>query len=208
MGSRGDAYTGAGAPGRDEARDFHAWQAEALHGAGVDFLYAALMPALPESEGMAAAMGSTGLPCLFSFTLRRDGRLPDGTALSDAICRVDEACARAGCKAPLCYMTNCVHPRLVREALLRPFNRTDAVQRRFRGIQANASPLDMEVLDGADGTYGAAAAVRMADILPHWPSWRKLRMRTLTESGCTNRKREQRFPTVPMGCSMREDSGS
>ena len=37
MGSRGDAYTGAGAPGRDEARDFHAWQAEALHGAGVDF---------------------------------------------------------------------------------------------------------------------------------------------------------------------------
>lgn len=152
MGSRGDAYTGAGAPGRDEARDFHAWQAEALHGAGVDFLYAALMPALPESEGMAAAMGSTGLPCLFSFTLRRDGRLPDGTALSDAICRVDEACARAGCKAPLCYMTNCVHPRLVREALLRPFNRTDAVQRRFRGIQANASPLDMEVLDGADGT--------------------------------------------------------
>lgn len=175
-------------------------------------------------------MGSTGLPCLFSFTLRRDGRLPDGTALSDAICRVDEACARAGCKAPLCYMTNCVHPRLVREALLRPFNRTDAVQRRFRGIQANASPLDMEVLDGADGTVTSppeewaqemaalrdimdvsiwgGAAVRMADILPHWPSWRKLRMRTLTESGCTNRKREQRFPTVPMGCSMREDSGS
>ena len=52
-------------------------------------------------------------------------------------------------------MTNCVHPRLVREALLRPFNRTDAVQRRFRGIQANASPLDMEVLDGADGTVTA-----------------------------------------------------
>lgn len=109
-------------------------------------------PPCRSRKAWPAAMGSTGLPCLFSFTLRRDGRLPDGTALSDAICRVDEACARAGCKAPLCYMTNCVHPRLVREALLRPFNRTDAVQRRFRGIQANASPLDMEVLDGADGT--------------------------------------------------------
>lgn len=151
LGARGDAYTGADAPGPDEARAFHAWQAEALCRAGVDFLYAALMPALPEAVGMARALAETGLPYIFSFTLRRDGSLPDGTGLADAVRGVDDACARAGCALPLCYMTNCVHPRLVREALLQPGNRTEEVRRRFRGIQANASPLGPEELDGTDG---------------------------------------------------------
>ncbi len=144
MGCKGDAYTGEGALSAGEARSFHAWQAERLVRAGLDFLYAGIMPTLPEALGMAQAMGDTGLPYLISFTLRPDGRLIDGTRLCDAIEQIDAAAD----PRPLCYLTNCVHPDRLYEALCQPFNRTPAVKERFWGIQANGSPLSFDELDG------------------------------------------------------------
>lgn len=145
MGCRGDAYTGEGALSAGEAETFHAWQAQAARDAGADFLMAGILPTLPEAAGMARAMAATGLPYIISFTIEKTGRLIDGTAISDAIAAID----RTASPAPLFYMANCVHPANVYAALSQPFNRTDAVRRRFLGVQANTSPLSYAELDGA-----------------------------------------------------------
>ena len=145
LGCRGDAYTGAGALPEEEARVFHAWQVDLFRAAGADFLYAGIMPTLPEAAGMARAMSDSGLPYIISFTIERSGRLIDGTTLADAICLIDAITVRN----PACYMANCVHPTIVREALLQPWNDTDQVRARFQGVQANTSPLPYAALDGA-----------------------------------------------------------
>ena len=152
MGCRGDAYTGEGALGTQEARSFHAWQADLFKEAGADFLYAGIMPVLAEAEGMAMAMSDTGLPYIISFTIRQDGRLIDGTAIDTAIIEID-SCTENN---PVCYMTNCVHPDIVYKALSHDFNRTEAVRRRFWGIQANTSPLPYEELDGCSDLKSSA----------------------------------------------------
>lgn len=143
MGCRGDAYTGEGNLPEREAAEFHGWAAEAFRAAGADFLYAGIMPTLPEAAGIARAMEATGLPYMISFTIQRDGCLIDGTPIADAIAYIDAATARN----PVCYMTNCVHPAIVRAALEQPCNRTEAVRCRFRGIQANTSPLSYGELE-------------------------------------------------------------
>lgn len=145
MGCRGDAYTGEGALTEAEAERFHNWQAEEFAAAGADYLYAGLMPCVPELVGMARAMAATGLPYLLSMTIRADGCLIDGTPIAEAIARVDSAVA----VPPAGYMTNCVHPSIARRALERPFNRTRLVRERFIGIQGNTSPLSYEELDGS-----------------------------------------------------------
>ena len=145
MGCRGDAYTGEGALTESEARKYHSWQAELFRKSDVDFLFAGIMPTLPEAKGMAQAMAATGLPYIISFTIRKDGRLIDGTTIHDAIVSID----RGFYQKPLCYMTNCVHPAIVFEALSQPFNRTDVVRERFFGVQGNTSPLSYEELDHA-----------------------------------------------------------
>lgn len=145
MGCRGDAYTGEGRLGEAEAYEFHRWQAGLFAEAGADYLFAGIMPTLPEACGMARAMAETGLPYLISFTIGRDGCLVDGTAIHDAIARIDGQ----EFAAPALYMANCVHPSIVREALCQPVNRTALVRARFRGIQANTSALSYAELDGA-----------------------------------------------------------
>ena len=151
MGCRGDAYTGWDALNERDAQRLHAWQAEAFSEAGADFLFAGIMPTLPEARGMARAMAETGLPYIISFTIRRDGCLIDGTNIDRAIGEVD------GCAAypPVCCMANCVHPSIVREALEKPFNRTERVRTRFLGLQANTSPLDYDRLDGAKKLFSS-----------------------------------------------------
>ena len=145
MGCRGDAYTGEGALTQAQAAAFHRWTAERFLRAGVDFLYAGIMPTLPEAAGLAEAIDGTGLPYIISFTIRRDGCLIDGTPIADAIACIDARTANR----PLCYMTNCVHPSILYEALSRSMNDRPVVRERFRGIQANTSPLPYAQLDGA-----------------------------------------------------------
>lgn len=135
MGCRGDAYTGMGALSESEALAFHRWQAQEFRQTEVDFLLAGIMPTLPEAAGMARAMAETGLPYLISFTIQEDGRLIDGAAISEAIEHID----RVAETPPLGYMTNCVHPSILRRALAQPCNQTEQVRQRFLGIQANAA---------------------------------------------------------------------
>lgn len=145
MGCRGDAYTGEGALSANEAEAFHAWQAQAACAAGADFLMAGILPTLSEAAGMARAMAATGRPYIISFTIEKNGRLVDGTPIANAIAAIDAATV----PVPLFYMANCVHPANAYAALSQHFNCTDAVQRRFLGIQANTSPLSYAELDGA-----------------------------------------------------------
>ncbi len=145
LGCKGDAYTGEGALSENEAKEFHKWQVDLFQEAGVDFIYAAIMPTLPEAAGMAQAMSDTGLPYIISFTIQRDGKLIDQTTISDAIYYIDNTVERK----PACYMTNCVHPNIVYEALSQPFNQTHHVRNRFLGIQANTSPLSYAEIDGS-----------------------------------------------------------
>lgn len=145
MGCKGDAYTGEGCLSEQDAEEFHRWTVEHFKKAETDFLYAGIMPALSEATGLAKAADKSGLPYIISFTIQENGRLIDGTLIADAIQYID-------CKTenhPICYMTNCVHPRIVRKALSQSFNNIDIVKERFRGIQANTSPLSYAALDGA-----------------------------------------------------------
>lgn len=146
VGCQGDAYTGIGALSGEAALAYYGWTMTRFARAGADFIFAALMPALGEAEGVARACSELAMPCIVSFTLRPDGRLPDGTILDEAIRRIDDAVFRP----PLCYMANCLHPDQLALALDAPLNRSAAVQARFMGIQANAANLSHDELDDAE----------------------------------------------------------
>ena len=149
MGCKGDAYTGEGALTEREALEFHKWTVEQFYKADVNFLYAGIMPTLPEAAGLARAIDDTGVPYIISFTVQQDGKLIDGTTIADAIRYIDGITTNQ----PVCYMTNCAHPSIVCKALTQPFNRNETVRERFRGIQANTSPLSYAELDGAEDLH-------------------------------------------------------
>lgn len=161
MGCKGDAYKATEILSLNNAYFFHSWAASLFKQAEVDFLYAGIMPALSEAIGMAKAMEDTGLPYIISFMIRDNGKLIDGTTIHDAILSIDEATVRK----PLCYVTNCVHPQIVKKALEQPFNRTNTVRSRFKGIQANTSPLSPEELDHSDDLKTSDPACLAADMV-------------------------------------------
>jgi len=161
LGCKGDAYTGEGALERNTAREFHKWQIELFAQTGVDYLYAGIMPTLPEATGMAQAMSDTSIPYIISFTIKRNGRLIDGTSISDAISYIDSMTDRK----PICYMTNCVYPTIVYEALTMPLNNNDLVRSRFLGIQANTSSLDYAELEGSSDLKNAEPEIFTEDMM-------------------------------------------
>lgn len=145
MGCKGNAYSTKEVLSIDQAVEFHSWQADLFAKANVDFLFAGIMPALPEAIGIAKAMEQTNIPYIISFMIRKDGKLLDGTTINDAISAIDSTTTRN----PLCYMTNCVHPDVLHCALSHNFNETETVKIRFMGIQANTSSLSPEELDNS-----------------------------------------------------------
>lgn len=161
MGCKGDAYKATDVLSEEEAFEFHSWQSSLFAEAKADFLYAGIMPALSEAIGMASAMGNTGLPYIISFMIRNDGKLIDGTTIHEAIRTIDNVTNRR----PLCYMTNCVHPKVVAKALSQTYNQTAIVEKRFRGIQANTSPLSPEELDNRYDLKASDAADLSNDML-------------------------------------------
>lgn len=148
MGCAGDAYNPGEALAEGEAEAFHGVQASALAAAGVDLLYGATLPALSEALGMARAMARTGRPYILGFPLRPEGTLLDGTPLSEAETRLDRAA-----RPPLGLMGHCVHPSVFTAAMEAAYPKRVKTGR-WIGLQANASPLSPEVLDGADCLLG------------------------------------------------------
>ena len=129
----------------DAAAEFHAWQADALATAGVDFLLAATLPALSEAVGLARAQAATGLPYLISFVARPEGTLLDGTPLKDAVAAIDSTVA----PRPLAYMINCTHASVFRAALQNEQHSSPSVRVRVIGLLANTSSLSPEELDAS-----------------------------------------------------------
>lgn len=151
IGCKGDGYTGLGNLSTEEAIDFHSWQIDALMQADIDFIFASLMPTIDETIGMAIAIEKTDIPYLVSFMIRENGIIPDGHSIHEAIAAVDNSTI----KHPTCYMTNCVHPRILKHALQR--NNTALIKNRFKGIQANAAFLSPEELDKPSETISSSA---------------------------------------------------
>lgn len=168
VGCKGDAYTGVGCLNLQDARDFHQWETSLFKQAGVDFLYAALMPSLDEAAGMALAIQDVKIPYIISFTIQKNGCLIDGTPISEAIAYIDNITEIS----PTCYMTNCIHPDIVYEALSHSINNCEIIHNRFIGIQANTSPLSYAQLDHSielktsDPTELAEAVAKLREIAP------------------------------------------
>src|SRR5690606_8159941 len=131
VGPRGDGYDPRQLMSVDEAQDYHAWQIEIFRDAGADLVSAITMTNVNEAAGFARAAVKAGMPCVVSFTLETDGRLPTGEALRDAIAAVDEASSGG----PAYYMINCAHPTHL-ERVLEP---VAPWTRRLKGLRANSS---------------------------------------------------------------------
>lgn len=141
MGPRGDGYDPGTLMTAAEAEAYHSWQMRVLAEAGADLVSAFTMTNVPEATGIARAAKAAGIPCVISFTVETDGRLPDGETLAEAIDAVDRATAGA----PAYYMINCAHPTHFGDAL----RMSGSWIERLRGIRANASRLSHAELDNS-----------------------------------------------------------
>jgi len=139
IGPRGDGYR-ASAAEPDEAAAYHLPQVRALAAAGAEFVTAYTITGVGEALGIALAARQVGVPATIAFTVETDGRLPDGTPLSEAIEAVDAACP------PTYFGVNCAYPTHIAAGL--GDDRT-ALQR-VAFLRANASQLSHAELDEAD----------------------------------------------------------
>lgn len=140
IGCKNDCYLPQEGLSLDEASEFHKWQVNQLASAGVDFLIAVTLPAVEEAAGISLAMEATGLPYIISFVIGPDGNVLDGTSVQKAIEYVDAKTT----KRPLGYFINCSYP-----SFLKPASWSENVLERLIGIQANASSLSHDELEGS-----------------------------------------------------------
>lgn len=145
MGCKGDAYNPKEALNEEDAYSYHQKQCHHFENQAIDFLFAAIMPEINETLGMAKTMAETGIPYIISFMIRKDGCLLDGTSIADGIKIIDEHIS----PKPFAYMTNCIHPTNLKLALGQAVNQNRDELNRFIGIQANASSLSPEELNNS-----------------------------------------------------------
>ena len=142
VGPRGDGYVVDQRMSPGEARAYHGDQVASLAAGGADVVSAITMTYPDEAIGFARAAADAGVPAIISFTVETDGRLPDGSALGDAIDAVDAATDN-----PIKgFMVNCAHPSHF-EHVLRDGG---AWRERITGLRANASRMSHEELDAGD----------------------------------------------------------
>jgi homocysteine S-methyltransferase len=163
LGPRGDGYVAGEVVDPDAAATYHAPQIEALAEAGADLITVLTLTGTGEAVGIVRAARSTGLPVSVSFTVEKDGRLPDGTPLATAI---DEVDAEGG---PDYFMVNCAHPTHIAPGLAD----TGKWRSRILGLRANASACSHEELDAAteldEGDPVELSAAQDA-LRPHLPN--------------------------------------
>lgn len=134
VGPRGDGY-GSQSMTAADAQSYH--DAQIAAGEEADVISAYTINTVAEAVGIARAAAARILPSVISFTVETDGRLPDGTPLTDAIAATD---AETG-SSPDYYMVNCAHPDHFSDAL---------GSDRIMGLIANASRLSHAELDNAE----------------------------------------------------------
>ena len=141
IGPRGDGYVASEMMTADEAAHYHAFQIGVLRDAGADLVSAFTMTNANEAQGVALAAKDANMPCVISFTVETDGRLPAGETLAEAI----ESCDAATGDGPAYYMINCAHPTHFDHVL----DADSAWMKRIRGIRANSSRCSHAELDNA-----------------------------------------------------------
>lgn len=141
IGPRGDGYRVDTAMSAEDARAYHRWQIDCAAGAGADMVTGLTMNYLEEAQGIALAAADVGIPCVISFTVETDGRLPTGMPLAEAIRRLDDT---AGTDVSF-YMINCAHPTHFAGVL-----GDSVLAERVGGIRANASRMSHAELDEAE----------------------------------------------------------
>ena len=164
IGPRGDGYDPGKMMSAEEAQAYHAWQVGVLRDAGADFVSAFTMNNINEALGVARAAQAAEIPCVISFTVETDGRLPTGDSLAAAIEAVDAATDRA----PAYYMINCAHPTHFEHVL----DRDAAWTQRLRGLRANASRRSHAELDNAtelDAGNPEELGAQYGDLLRRFP---------------------------------------
>ncbi|MFM5886167.1 MAG: homocysteine S-methyltransferase family protein [Novosphingobium sp.] len=164
VGPRGDGYRPEAMMSAAEARDYHAWQIGVAADAGAQMVTGLTVNYLEEGQGIAAAAADIGLPCVISYTVETDGKLPTGMPLAEAVARADDATHGAVGY----YMINCAHPSHFASVL----DEADLAAR-IGGIRANASRMshaeldEAEELDAGDPVELAADYRALVDKLPH-----------------------------------------
>jgi homocysteine S-methyltransferase len=141
IGPRADGYVVADQMSDDAAAEYHSHQVGVFKDEGVDRVCAVTLNYPSEAIGVVLAARDAGLSTVISFTVETDGRLPDGTALGDAIAAVDAA-TDSGADF---FMVNCAHPTHVAPGL-----GDDVTAERVRGIRVNASQMSHAELDAAE----------------------------------------------------------
>jgi homocysteine S-methyltransferase len=139
VGPRGDGYRPDDHMTVEEAKAYHAWQVGVFAQTEADLVTAITMTYPQEAIGVARAAAAASLPCVISFTVETDGRLPSGHTLAEAVAMTDAA--TGGSVAY--YMVNCAHPDHFDGALSGDWTR------RVRGVRANASRRSHAELDNA-----------------------------------------------------------
>jgi S-methylmethionine-dependent homocysteine/selenocysteine methylase len=141
IGPRRDGYDPGAVMSVAAAEAYHAWQIGVLREAGADFVSGFTMTNVNEALGLTRAAKAAGMPCVISFTLETDGRLPTGETLASAIGKVDEATEAY----PAYYMINCAHPTHFADTL----EADSAWVQRLRGLRANSSKRSHAELDNS-----------------------------------------------------------
>jgi homocysteine S-methyltransferase len=139
VGPRGDGYVVGERMTADAAEEYHGAQIGVLRAAGVDRITALTLTYPDEAIGIVRA--AAGVPVAIGFTVETDGRLPDGTAIADAIAAVDAATDGAAAF----FLINCAHPTHIARGL---DGRPELA--RIGGLRVNGSPLSHAELDAAE----------------------------------------------------------
>jgi len=141
VGPRGDGYDPGTLMTPDQAEAYHAWQIGIFREENVDLVSAFTMTNINEALGFTRAAQAARVPCVVSFTLETDGRLPTGETLGEAIETVD---SQSG-NGPAYYMINCAHPTHFADVL----DPKASWIKRLLGLRANSSCKSHAELDNS-----------------------------------------------------------
>ncbi|WP_285244748.1 homocysteine S-methyltransferase [Pseudarthrobacter sp. fls2-241-R2A-127] len=169
----GSEYRGDYALSPAEFRTFHWPRIAALVQSGVDILACETLPSFAEAEALLALTAEAGVDSWFSFTLRDDAHISDGTPLADVARLLD------GHPHVAAVGINCVPLHLVAPAL--------AVLRQHTDKPLLAYPNSGETYHPDTKTWAAAGSDSPVDGVPRdlaggAPAWREQGARII--GGC------------------------
>jgi len=105
LGSMYDAYSIEHTPNVYEAYDYHKEQISIFKEMQVDFINVVTLPSMTEALGIALACDKSDLEYTVGFILAGNGKLLDGTSLSEAIQFIDDKTKNK----PIGYFITCTH---------------------------------------------------------------------------------------------------